>query len=571
MPRKATFPLVSELLQYCHLPAAWAQCSSWTVLDTEFGQGAHFLATWAAWRSDPDRPRMLHYVGLIPQPWAHTPAQPSSALGEMLYQALADLGDGFSRLVLDEGLVALTLCPGELQQTLKEQHFQADSLFLGSVRCDKWTLKLLARKCHRGTRFAASYPPPLLLPELAETGFILDAHHPEKCHGVFDPRWEILTSRRGYPTGFITPGRCAVIGAGISGAMAAHGLALRGWKTSIFDSQDRVAGGASGLPVGLAVPHVSLDDGVRSRLSRVGVKMLLSHAKRLLTAGQDWSPCGVMGFDAHWHPEGAWLKPETLIRALADDAPAAFHGGTTIHGFRRVDSGWWLSDAQGHWHGSFDLVIFASAMDSSVLIDNPCRDVIVTDSAAKNLRSLHPVHGMISSGRHDPTDATSDSMPPTPVNGNGSFIPRIPTELGDTWYAGATFERNPILPMDIAAQHQANLIRLTALLPATGAAVASQFVTKQVGHWTGTRCVTHDRLPLVGPLNLQPGNGLWIIAGMGARGLSFSAICAEILVARICGEPLPVEASLARCLDAQRVQRKPNITPFVENIGLGAG
>jgi tRNA 5-methylaminomethyl-2-thiouridine biosynthesis bifunctional protein len=42
---------------------------------------------------------------------------------------------------------------------------------------------------------------------------------------------------------------------------------------------------------------------------------------------------------------------------------------------------------------------------------------------------------------------------------------------------------------------------------------------------------------------------------MGARGLSFSALCAELLVARLGGEPLPIESKLARLLATHRIQR----------------
>ena len=45
------------------LPAAVSAC----LLHTGFEGGAHFLRTWAAWRADPQRPRMLHYVALAAQ------------------------------------------------------------------------------------------------------------------------------------------------------------------------------------------------------------------------------------------------------------------------------------------------------------------------------------------------------------------------------------------------------------------------------------------------------------------------------------------------------------------------
>jgi tRNA 5-methylaminomethyl-2-thiouridine biosynthesis bifunctional protein len=48
--------------------------------------------------------------------------------------------------------------------------------------------------------------------------------------------------------------------------------------------------------------------------------------------------------------------------------------------------------------------------------------------------------------------------------------------------------------------------------------------------------------------------------GMGARGLSFSVVCAELLAAQLCGEPLPLPLSLARSLDVRRQKHKYGTT-----------
>jgi tRNA 5-methylaminomethyl-2-thiouridine biosynthesis bifunctional protein len=61
-----------------------------------------------------------------------------------------------------------------------------------------------------------------------------------------------------------------------------------------------------------------------------------------------------------------------------------------------------------------------------------------------------------------------------------------------------------------------------------------------------------DRLPVVGPLDGGNQPGLWICAGMGSRGLSFSVLCAELLAARMGAEPLPLESQLAKALEALR-------------------
>ncbi|RYF37830.1 MAG: FAD-dependent oxidoreductase, partial [Comamonadaceae bacterium] len=66
--------------------------------------------------------------------------------------------------------------------------------------------------------------------------------------------------------------------------------------------------------------------------------------------------------------------------------------------------------------------------------------------------------------------------------------------------------------------------------------------------WTGLRCVAADRRPLLG--ELAP--GLWLSTAMGSRGLTFAMLCAELLAARLHGEPLPLPRKLAQALDARR-------------------
>jgi tRNA 5-methylaminomethyl-2-thiouridine biosynthesis bifunctional protein len=98
--------------------------------------------------------------------------------------------------------------------------------------------------------------------------------------------------------------------------------------------------------------------------------------------------------------------------------------------------------------------------------------------------------------------------------------------------------------------------RLRRLLPLEGYDLPDTLDRGPVAQWTSTRCITHDRLPLVGPVETTAGPGLWLCVGMGARGLSLSALCAELLAARLGAEPLPVEFSLSRSLDVNRVRRK---------------
>jgi tRNA 5-methylaminomethyl-2-thiouridine biosynthesis bifunctional protein len=118
--------------------------------------------------------------------------------------------------------------------------------------------------------------------------------------------------------------------------------------------------------------------------------------------------------------------------------------------------------------------------------------------------------------------------------------------------AGAGFEA-----MDNATDahcHQANLARVAQLVPALAGPLQVQYEAGKLGLWRGQRCVSHDRLPLVGPATVGGENGLWMCLAMGARGLTFAALCAELLAAHLMAEPLPLPQRLARLLNVQRLQ-----------------
>src|SRR3954465_3611886 len=51
------------------LPQRWRERERFVVLETGFGFGLNFLATWRAWKEDPARPRRLHYVAVEKHPF----------------------------------------------------------------------------------------------------------------------------------------------------------------------------------------------------------------------------------------------------------------------------------------------------------------------------------------------------------------------------------------------------------------------------------------------------------------------------------------------------------------------
>lgn len=570
------------------LSRAWAGLPAWRSLDTHFGNGAHFFSVWRAWATDPQAPRLLHYVALT----AVAPsfeALSQCGLKNPQWLALIDelkghwsgLTPGFHRLVLNNGRVLLTLCVGELSLLLRDQQFEADSIFLDVDTTDparievwnSWTIKALTRPCRRGTLLSLSPSAENLRAELEQGGFQFNE---TALRGVFNPRWALKKTRATFQLKADSVDTCAVIGAGLAGASVAAALAKRGWQVTVLDGAAEPASGASGLPVGLVVPHVSKDDCAQSRLSRVGVRLMLQQAKQLLRLGKDWAETGVleMQFDgpqsqppdkptgAILHPEAAWLKPATLVRAWLAQPNVRFLGNAQVASMEKHEGQWRLLSADGQEYCRAHRIVFANAGGALPLLASLQLNPTLADQLSiSRLPSVQGMRGLLSWGLHaSVSDAAQAHFPDRPVNGSGSVIPWVPLdttsgtdpEMNQAWFVGSSYQKDTQPELVDAANHLSNLERLNRLMPELGAALAPEFQTGEVHHWKNTRCVTLDRLPLVGPLIEKDHPDLWICAGMGSRGMSFSVLCAELLAAQWGNEPWPVGAALARSLYALR-------------------
>jgi tRNA 5-methylaminomethyl-2-thiouridine biosynthesis bifunctional protein len=372
-----------------------------------------------------------------------------------------------------------------------------------------------------------------------------------------------------------------VIGAGLSGSAVAHSLAVRGWSVTVLDQAPGLGAGASGLPAGLAAPHVSPDDNVLSRITRAGVQATLLRAQRLLQSGTDWGLTGVLehnlegkrrlpsdscdqlsapasaaqiaaaglppGTPALWHAQAGWIRPRQLVAAQLKTPGVQVRWCQQVQGIERRGDEWAAIDGQGQTLGQAPWLVVASAFDSLALL-RPLPGFAVP---------LNPLRGQVSFGHMaDLKEDQRQWLPPFPVNGHGSFISGVPTPEGPPgWFIGSTFERNceqaPVREED----HAANQVRLATLLPTLGEAMAGQFGPERVQGWAGVRCTLPNRLPAVGPIDHARLPGLCLSTGMGARGISLAVLCGELIAAWLNQESLPLPHDLLKHLAADRFAR----------------
>jgi tRNA 5-methylaminomethyl-2-thiouridine biosynthesis bifunctional protein len=387
-----------------------------------------------------------------------------------------------------------------------------------------------------------------------------------------------------------------VIGAGLAGAACARALADRGWQVKVLDAAPTPATVGSGLPVGIFGPHYSSDDARLSQITRNGVRQTWQAGRHHLRAGLDWDPLGVMEHRLHgragvdeknfsadnnpehlfsheanaaqkqalglppqapvtWHPYAGWIKPAELVKALLHHPLITFQGNSTVARLACEEPGQWCArDSHGEFLAKTHWVIVAGG---------PFSRALMTPDAAKAM-PLDAVRGQLTWSE----TANATDWPAIPVNGHGSLIAQVP--LANTertaWFAGATFDRSPGQP-DWSALDQlnhrvptsdadthVNLQKLAALLPKYSENLHHHPQKRLLNAWASIRCTSADRLPWVGPVDETGQPGLWLCTAMGARGLSWALLCAELLASWACGEPLPLEASHARALVTQNKQ-----------------
>ncbi len=340
-----------------------------------------------------------------------------------------------------------------------------------------------------------------------------------------------------------------VIGAGLAGAACAQALSRRGCQVTVLNQ----GGGASELPVGLLAAHLSAQDIELSQLSRLGVSLTLSHARALLREGIDWQP-SVLEQKLLFHPEknarlsqgaallpdwyeaseaqvlhkqAAWIKPQALAQVWLAQ-PGITVQEACVAALKRSEKHWQALNGQGQLIAQADRLIIAAGAQAGSLLAQ-CGHPLTMDN----------VSGSVAFGEW-PCDANLDNPL---INGNGHFISGVAGDAGGKfWLSGATYERETYASSEEqqAASLQANQARLANLLPAPLLpAINAQFASGQVQTWQGHRCTTSDRFPIVGELEL----GLYVCTAMGSRGLSFAALCADILAQEIMKDSSPLITS----------------------------
>ncbi|MBU9292531.1 bifunctional tRNA (5-methylaminomethyl-2-thiouridine)(34)-methyltransferase MnmD/FAD-dependent 5-carboxymethylaminomethyl-2-thiouridine(34) oxidoreductase MnmC [Burkholderia multivorans] len=596
------------------LPARWQQRRTFTIVETGFGTGCNFLATWAAWRDDPARCERLHFVSVEKHPFsredlrraaAHIVANTTiSANVDALADAWPPLVPGLHRLEFDAGRVVLTLVFGDALERLPTLVARADAFYLDgfapSKNADLWSIdvfRALARMADEHATFATYSSSGVVKRALDEAGFAyrkVDGFAGKRAMlvGEYAPRWRMRRHEppRAWPNAAAR--RALVIGAGVAGCAVVERLAARGWNVTLIERHERIASEASGNPAGVFHPLMTRDDNVASRLTRAGFLYALARWRALEAGGHAFarSTHGMVhlaesadDFARMRDAFDALGAPSDYARLLDTDAARAYLNLPVAHGgllFPHGGAVWPAALADAQCAAAGDRVQRLTRTEVARLERNGDEwhaldahgrtlaqaPVVVLANAGDAVRlaglrhvALQPVRGQLTL-----LPAASASPLPCPAIGDGYAVP-----LDDgTLLIGATFEPDDVDPAIRVAGHAENLERVRRLLPGLiGDVPALDTLRGRVAF----RWVAGDRLPLIGPLadeaqavanaralsgakarDLPRMPGLYGAFGYGSRGLVWAALGAELIASQLDGEPWPIERELAEAVDPAR-------------------
>lgn len=558
-------------LRGADLPQAWLGKDRFALCELGFGTGINVLAAWRAWISTRSPHAQLHISTIEAFPLARLDAARAlaafpelGALAEKLLAGWPVRAAGPQRLWFPEDGVALTIHIGEAETILAGITGRFDAWFLDGFSPARnsamWTPAIMARIAALstpGARAATFTVAGEVRRAMEGAGFAVD-----KKPGFAGKRERLEARLIGAPAGGSAspmlsapypyaapyPKRVAILGAGIAGAACAAALARRNVETVVLEAAPALGAGASGNPAGLVMPRLDRD-GPLSEL------FLAAYLEAIAT----YEALGVL--DACGVEQRAEPKREAALADLIADPPlpedwfSGLPNGAALHSraglvrplaaiermlararvmleapvdtLERAETGWVLRAPDQRALLKADAVVLA------------CGSALVRFAPAQFL-PLQVSHGQLEWGA---------GAAPAHAITQGGYL--APFEGGVLF--GATFDHAPAAPSEARKR---NLAALSALAPEVAASIKQDTLHSRASE----RATTPDRAPIAGLLpdaeawrarfaDLAHGrivepdtpapahDGVYVLGGLGARGLTLAPLLGERIAAEMFGEP----------------------------------
>ena len=519
--------------------------------------------------------------------------------------------EGCHRLLLGDASVTLDLWLGDinaLTDKLDDSHNQkVDAWFLDgfapSKNPDMWTehlFRAMARLARPGATLATFTSAGFVRRGLQDAGFTVRkgkgfGRKREMLTGTMENDNALPLSTPWYVRRASDNREAAIVGGGIASALLALALVQRGWQVTLYSADDAPAQGASGNRQGALYPLLSAHDPALSQFFPAAFTFARRFYDSLPVAfDHDW--CGVTQLG--WNEKSqqkidhmlALELPTTIASAVSAGEVLAQSGLETACGGIHYPLGGWLCPAQ-LTAGVIDLARSRGlkvqyGYEVTSLAENPTGWQV----DFRNGERAHHASLVLANGHRIADFVQTEKLPVYPVAGQVSHIPATPilstlrqvlcydgyltphNPRHGQHCIGASYHRGQTDAQYSEQDQQHNRQRLLDCFPQ---AAWAQEVDVSAGEARcGVRCATRDHLPMAGnvpdyaatlsayetlaghrdaAVTAPVYRNLYVLGGLGSRGLCSAPLVAETLASQMSDEPLPLDSLTLAALNPNRL------------------
>ena len=557
--------------------------------ETGFGTGLNFFRAAACFLQHAPAQARLHFISTEKHPltqqdlkhalqqWPHLPL-----LRDELLQHWPAASPGFHQREFIQGRITLTLLYGDSLAMLRRLNLghgrSVDAWFLDGFaparNADMWQpelfqqLRLLSQP---GTTLATFTAAGFVRRSLLDAGFAMRRergyrYKRDMLVGLVADRPDAALEQT--KTALPHP-KVIIIGAGLAGATLARAFARRGMAVTVIE-QEGIAAAASGNLAGVLYTTPSAFPTPQNRFYQSSYLHALHWLQRegFPRTDDDGALHGVLQYpkDARLTEKAvaalkSGLWPATELQPLPPSSPQL----ETIPGALHFIRAGYLSPPRWCRH----------LLDDPLITLLPARvERLNPPQQPQQQWQVFTDQGLLASADHVILANSFDAQRLTPIpelklkkiRGQVSYVKAtaasrqwrqamchagyLTPALGDLHCVGATFDLHDAQTEARDEDDDANLAELHQHLPQQWQELGgeqAQVVSRRVGF----RCQSTDFLPLAGAVPDTPA-GLWLSIAHGSRGLSSTALCADLICAQILNLPAPVDQEVIDALAPQR-------------------
>ncbi|HHO0372953.1 TPA: bifunctional tRNA (5-methylaminomethyl-2-thiouridine)(34)-methyltransferase MnmD/FAD-dependent 5-carboxymethylaminomethyl-2-thiouridine(34) oxidoreductase MnmC [Enterobacter hormaechei] len=517
---------------------------------------------------------------------------------------------GCHRLYLDDGRVTLDLWLGDINDLTDKlddsMNQKVDAWFLDGFapakNPDMWSPHLfsaMARLARPGATLATFTSAGFVRRGLQEAGFTMRktkgfGRKRDMLVGVMEQDLAIPAQAPWFARRASTSREVAIVGGGIASALLSLALLHRGWQVTLYCADEAPATGASGNRQGALYPLLSAHDPALFQFFPAA----FTFARRLYDSlpvafDHDW--CGVtqLGWDEKSQQKITQMLslglPETIAHAVTAQQVAETAGVDTGCGGIQYPLGGWLCPAE------LTSAAIALGQSRGLTVHYAHKVQSLSRTAHWKLRfadgkEAQHASVVLANGHHITQFTQTASLPVYPVGGQVSHIPTAP-ELSklrqvlcyDGYLTpqnpsnghhciGASYHRGETDMQYSEADQQQNRQRLVDCFP--DASWAKEVDVSEGQARCGVRCATRDHLPMAGnvpdydatlevyqdladsketAVSAPVHPELFMLGGLGSRGLCSAPLLAEALAAQMSDEPVPLDRVTLAGLNPNRL------------------